>query len=845
MKHSALNTNESLERNIAEACRRIPPSWPLSHFVAVNPFLGLTNRSFSDAARLIERVGHGTILMSANDCLKKLGNGGVEERDFQAASIQYRRFQGSLGHDDHGIANLASLKAILSSSRDEKATEPILSFSDYCDQIHQTHWSHLIVDEISKWCSVYFDHGQSSWGMPWASLPLWSAWREAASLDANPELSGLRHFREFVKSLPESPVQVIARALSTMAIPEPLHTDFLHRELMTVSGWSGYVQYRVRQKAMEGGTDESLIQLLAIRLAYDLALFQAATMMEVVREEWKEYCGLQSKNNEPPTIGWMARYLAQQALECSYRRKLIEPIARQRGDKNPDGTTPANRKSLQAVFCIDVRSEVFRRSLESQSESIETIGFAGFFGMPIAYVPMGQEQGVAQCPVLLTPKFQIREGLSPDDADGESKILAERRLKQSLSDAWHSFKTASISCFAFVETIGLGYGLSLLREAIGFPYSRPSKPASNQPFKLVPRIERAAARTNGCPCETGMSHTEQVELAAGALKNMGLITHFSRLVLICGHGGQSANNPYGSALDCGACGGHAGDINARVAASILNQFAVRSALRSKGIFIPEDTYFIAGLHNTTTDEVQLFDLESIPPSHQEDLNRVQRWLSQASEQCRRERAPSLGLPALNSDSLWSRIRRKSQDWSEVRPEWGLAGNAAFIAARRERTRGLNLQGRVFLHNYDATQDVDRSILELILCAPVVVASWINLQYYASTVNNRLFGSGNKVIHNVVGRFGVWQGNGGDLQTGLPIQSLHDGREWRHEPLRLTVIIEAERTAIDGVLERHPEVRELFENEWIHLVALESESAGSWHFVRLNHWEKGSEQLKNG
>ncbi len=53
---------------------------------------------------------------------------------------------------------------------------------------------------------------------------------------------------------------------------------------------------------------------------------------------------------------------------------------------------------------------------------------------------------------------------------------------------------------------------------------------------------------------------------------------------------------------------------------------------------------------------------------------------------------------------------------------------------------------------------------------MVVASWINLQYYGSTVDNNLFGSGNKVINNVVGTFGVWQGNSGDLQTGLPAVS---------------------------------------------------------------------------
>ena len=841
MKHSALKTDENLQRTIAATCRRIPPSWPLSHFVAVNPFLGLTDHSFPNAARLIERVGHGDILMTANDYLEKLEKNSVDERDFQAAFLQSQKFPASLGLDNHGIANLASLKAVLSSTPDQKTAQPIFTFSDHVDQIHQTNWSYFIVDEISKWCSVYYDHGQSSWGMPWTSLPLWGAWREAASFDANPELSGLHGFRDLVKSLPESPIQVINLALSMLGIPESLHIDFLHREIMTIPGWSGYVQYRVRQKTMEGGNDESLVQLLAIRLAYDLALFQSSSTSPSIRDEWRDNWGLQPNDDAIPPPQWIARYLAQQSLEYSYQRKLVGQLLSQIEVQPGSCTTPVDRKSLQAVFCIDVRSEVFRRSLEAQSEGIETIGFAGFFGMPIAYLPLGQDHGSAQCPVLLSPKFLIREGLSAEDGGDESKILADRRLKQSLADAWHSFKTASISCFAFVETMGLTYGLSLLRETITTSHLQVTKPDVGGKFKLAPRIERAFGRTNGCGCATGMSIAEQAELAVGALKNMGLTSHFGRLVLICGHGGQSANNPYGSALDCGACGGHAGGINARVAAAILNQLAVRSTLKERGIVLPEDTYFVAGLHNTTTDEVQLFEIESIPASHQDDLNRARKWLRQASQQCRRNRAPSLGLPSMEDESLWSRIWRKSRDWSDVRPEWGLAGNAAFIAARRERTKGINLEGRVFLHNYDAEQDTDRSVLELILCAPVVVASWINLQYYASTVNNRLFGSGNKVIHNVVGRFGVWQGNGGDLQTGLPLQSLHDGTEWRHEPLRLTVIIEADRTAIDGVLEKHPEVRQLFENGWIHLIAIESKSADAWHFLRLNQWEMGLER----
>ncbi len=79
-----------------------------------------------------------------------------------------------------------------------------------------------------------------------------------------------------------------------------------------------------------------------------------------------------------------------------------------------------------------------------------------------------------------------------------------------------------------------------------------------------------------------------------------------------------------------------------------------------------------------------------------------------------------------------------------------------------------------------------------MTAPMVVANWINMQYYASTVDPMHFGSGNKAIHNVVGRFGVLSGNGGDLMTGLPWQSLHDGVNYQHHPLRLLVVLAAPR-----------------------------------------------------
>lgn len=757
---------------IEAACSRVPPLWPLQNFVAVNPFLGLSGQPFEQAARLMERTGHSDILMDSAYYLEQLRTGAISSADIRAVLS-------GLGAAVIPADPSAWLNAKLRQTGD---AERIFTVADWLDQSTGTAWAAFVVEEISKWCSSYFDSGQSSWAMPWRDLSLYEAWKSAGAIDANPEVYGLPAFRRHVSQLPDSPDAAIEHALSRLNVPQELASDFLHRQLMSVFGWSAYAAYQDR----EGAGGNHVRQLLAIRLAYDTALLPLA-------RGWQ--CQV-SKTRAVP--GWSdAKYIAQLATELAFRDGLGRKLQAAQIPK----VQPA-RKTLQAVFCIDVRSEVYRRALESQSPEIETVGFAGFFGMSLA---VGDS---ARCPVLIKPRHAVHS------APAESALT---RLSQFSASAWKGLSTSASACFSAVEAGGAWFGLRMILRA------------AKQSNRLEPEPELAWR----------IPPQEQVDLAAGALKNMCLDpSRLARVVLICGHGSVTENNPYGSSLDCGACGGHKGDVNARVAAELLNSPVVREGLANRGINVPADTVFIAGLHVTTTDDVLLYG--GHPALSHDQKEEILCWLTAASRAARTERA-RLVSPAAQTPSeedLDREIQRRGADWSEVRPEWGLAGNAAFVAAPRSRTRHLNLAGRVFLHEYDQHRDQDASVLELILAAPVVVASWINLQYFGSTVNNALFGSGNKVLHNVVGTFGVWEGNGGDLRTGLPLQSLHDGARWVHQPLRLQVFVEAPRTRIDKVLAAHPEVRELIENNWIHLSAMEGDCI--YECLGLRAWRLAGE-----
>jgi uncharacterized protein YbcC (UPF0753/DUF2309 family) len=798
-----------LERAEA-ATRRVAPLWPLRNFVAVNPFLGVADRSFAAAARIFARVAGARTTVPRALAAEAIRAGRIGRSDLLAALEEVRQHAPAAAVP----ATVEELEALASQPQDAVEFALAPTVADTARDLTGVDWPRFVVNQFSFWASGHFDEGQAYWRSPWHELSAYAAWRAEAAIDRSAEIAGIRGFRARVEALPGSAPAAIELALRRLAVPDAGLETYLHRLLVGVGGWAAFARYQVWEKELRGSTSSVLLEVLAIRLAWELALLDAFAD-QGLDAAW------QARRNElaAPQLGAateaaLAADLALQiAFETAVRREVLGKLA-------PSRPAPrAGRASVQAAFCIDVRSEVFRRALEATDPTLETIGFAGFFGFPIEYVRFGDDSGGAQCPVLLTPQFVIREAMQGASGTEERDATKMRQLRRRATNVWRSFKFGAVSCFGFVGPVGLAYAPKLLSDSLG--WSRPVEPPDafgvdgNVRQRLAPLLDPgiAAGRT------TGMTQEQRLTVAEGVLKAMSLTRDFARIVLLVGHGSTTANNPHASGLDCGACGGHSGEANARVAAAVLGDPEVRGGLAARGIAIPEDTVFVAAQHDTTTDAVEIFDRALVPASHAGDLARLEEALRSAGGAARRERAHLLHLePDADVDAA---ILGRSRDWAQVRPEWGLAGCCAFVAAPRHRTQGVDLGGRSFLHSYDWQQDEGFGVLELIMTAPMIVASWISLQYYGSSVDNRVFGSGNKVLHNVVGTIGVLEGNGGDLRAGLPWQSLHDGESLIHEPVRLNVVIEAPVDAMTSVLRRHPEVRELLDNGWLHLFAMDA------------------------
>ncbi len=817
---AAVHTGPShLEEAVEQACARIAPTWPLDRFIAVNPFWGYTGLPVPEVSAKLSALSGSRLLMP---------------RSWYREQWRAGRFQ--VGHLREAIAQTGSahtvggLVALLEAEQPQPSRRARVTdvLDTQRDLIHEMSWRDFVTHSLGQFCAAWFDQGQAQLG-PDRTGGFYASWRRQALEDRSPSLlMGLREYRELAGELPDTARELIPSALAGLDVPPSEYEPYLSSLLLDINGWAAWCAYLRWNARLAGQDDGHVRELLAVRLAWEWLLYRSGGRSLALR--WRSAMVGWSNLDSAARTAQAGDWVLQRALEIAYQQELCRKLPAGRFVPRP--ATP----EVQAVFCIDVRSEVFRRALELQSPNVQTLGFAGFFGLPIEYQPLGSEASRPQLPGLLAPRLRVTDTNAPAD------LAARRESRLGLGSAWKRFKTSAASGFSFVESLGLLYAGKLVSDSLG--HGRPV-PAPEHAGLTADEHARLKPRLTGTASGGAMELAARCDLAAGILRAMSLTHGFAPLVVLIGHGSQTVNNPHAAGLDCGACCGQTGEVNARAVAALLNEPEVRAGLAERGIHVPDGTRFIAGLHETTSDQVTLFETGEVPGSHQEALATLKAWLESAGDWARAERAVGLGLAGLEGAVLREAISARAHDWSQVRPEWGLANNAAFIVAPREHCRHLDLAGRSFLHDYRWEEDKDFAILELIMTAPMVVTHWINFQYYASTVDNVRYGSGNKVLHNVVGgHLGVFEGNGGDLRIGLPMQSLHDGTRWVHTPQRLSVFIEAPRHAIEAVLRKHEKVRQLVENEWLFLFQFDA-GQGQVQAYRRGTWTAPATSRESG
>jgi len=783
---------------VGQAASELAPTWPLERFVATNPMLSAEHLPVEQATvRAASELGLRTELDETT--YRSLhASGRISTADLrQSAEDSLRRSHVGGDHvDGDAVARLLDELLHAPPQRVPDA-EPVL-LSELHDRATGTAWADDVDEIAAWWCAAYLsDHPAVP--LPGRETGFYAAWRTAVAADPRAVRRFGTGFAHLHASLPHRADDAVLRLLVELGVDRPDHVEYLRRHLHRLPGWSSTL---VRAS---GGSVDGLVDLLAIRLAYEAALLSAGEARRLVHRSST------GTGVDGPAASCGRLAIWREAYERGYREQLLTAISG--GDRAPTPVRPAT----QVVCCIDPRSEGLRRHLEAAGPH-ETIGFAGFFGLPISVTDLDAEAPVASCPVIVEPQAGVVETVTTAGAQRARRVAAAG----SMHDVFATTKRSAAGPFALAETVGWLSGLVTAARTLA-----PTSTA--RAMRKLRTAAVGAAPTSIVPADgSWWSTAQQVDVAAAILRTTGLHHAPAELVVLCGHTSRHVNNLHRAALDCGACGGRGGGNNARTAANLLNDPDVRAGLLDRGIRLPADTWFVAAEHDTTADLVQVLDRHLVPPSHLAALTALERDLTTAGAALAAERGET--LPSTVGRRVGGRphrVQRRGDDWAQVIPEWGLVANAALVIGPRSLTAGIDLERRVFLHSYDELDDADGAILAGILAGPLQVAHWISSQYRLSTIDPERLGAGTKTAHNLVGGAGVIEGGGGDLRLGLPAESVGLAGDRVHEPMRLLVVIDASADHVDSTLSTVPAVATLVTNGWIRVVARPHGGPTTW------------------
>jgi len=476
--------------------------------------------------------------------------------------------------------------------------------------------------------------------LPNREAGFYAVFREVAVYDGEIPDEGV------VADLPESPTEAIETVLDPY--PERQWEAIFEEQLAALPGWVGFVKQRAANEGeWQSAYPISLPGYLAARL----------TLLESFDADIAPSADAPRGENEADELA--EAFLS--AWEATYRGELVSAVSDESQAIADDGAS--GRPDAQLVFCIDTRSEIIRRHVEAAGD-YETHGYAGFFGIPMEYEGYDSAVSVEACPPIVDPQHHVTDYPTDEETRTDHDRLAG--IREAAAEVVETLESNAATAYGFVESAGGGYGLALAARTLvpGRVHDLLESAEGTVPDDhefCDPLVDHQHTYSGDLP--VGMTTDEKVAYAETAFDLMGW-EQFARVVVFAGHASQTANNPFDSSLDCCACAGNPGGPNARVLATICNDDAVRSELRDRGFDIPADTVFVAGEHNTTTDEIDLYT-DDVPGTHETDVEQFRADLETARVGAAAERAGDMGSDA---DAPVRETERRAADWAETRPE---------------------------------------------------------------------------------------------------------------------------------------------------------------------------------
>jgi uncharacterized protein YbcC (UPF0753/DUF2309 family) len=653
-------------------------------------------------------------------------------------------------------------------------------------------------------------------------------------------------------------IPLIANLLTEMQIEHDAYPQFILHSLLSLKGWAGmFYQYEKHpQKMPVQALPATLEDFLAVKLILDFAALkfvlkqQKSSLAKInANHNTKKYqlekqqkilqydaficakkLNLKAENFAKPQAieKWYQAvfsfdqftrlYYLHLAYERRYRQNTLDAlIFAQKFQTKKQKIKP----KFQAVFCMDEREESLRRHLEELSQNeFETFGFAGFFGVAMQYKGLDDVKPRALCPITITPEILIEEIAC--DSKLHHKYHHKKNKRGQLLNFIQNSRQAIFNGFIWSFTAGLLKTIPLIGHSI-FPRHTSHLSHKIQNFKIKRPHTRLHITSDGTArkygFKIGFSTAEMSNIVYGLLNSMGIKNNLTSLFFVIGHGSSSLNNPHEAAHDCGATGGGRGGPNARAFAAMANNLAVKKSLLAKGINI-ENTYFIGGYHNTCDDSLTYYDLDLLPKNLTQEFKLAQNLLEKSCQRDAHERCRRFANSPKNTSYLAAKLyaEQHANDLAQPRPEYGHATNAICIIGERSKTTNLFLDRRAFLISYDPHNDAKGEILGNILQAAAPVGAGINLEYFFSFIDQKNYGCGTKLPHNITGLIGVMNGYSSDLRTGLPWQMVEI-----HEPVRLLVIVQTTPEILLKIASTKKEVGKLVSNEWIQLAAWDPEN----------------------